>query len=358
MLIDREEHAYADQLLTAARNAGHLADPSLERLRVIVEYGVHPEQILLGTGHLSVDAYERLLTTVSGFPCVHIEAFPDAFEIDREVRSGVGLDDSLIVLRKDGRALLVALARPFDRRATQAIHDRLTDAGFTTLFAVMFERDWKAVDRMRHPSTGHGSVRSAWHALHLDATRRDTHVVHVHPFDASDSQVPLRPEMCSACAYTIDYHPARMGWRVESEKTLHGSAMRMVRVEPFDHVPHPWDWLWAVRSFFEKPVGLCVIEYADDPYIDERTRSWDRHGVDAWRERSRLHVYRTHDDEGRELALHAALSGSSVCAIDDTGSVSDWWAPAVDAGVPVRQIHMTKTHHGPVWSSMDVCSYV
>lgn len=148
----------------------------------------------------------------------------------------------------------------------------------------------------------------------------------------------------------------RMGWHVQVIPAGTGPALQLIRKRQGGERLHPADWSGVLDDFREQPSGLLVI-IAPDAYVSRHflAKFPLTESVDDWRQSKgdKPALYDADRDEGRELALHAAISGRTTIALMGR-SGGDWWQPASDAGIPVRVVRSRLTSSGPAWESFEI----
>ncbi|GEM_PF-3000973 len=148
----------------------------------------------------------------------------------------------------------------------------------------------------------------------------------------------------------------RQGWHVQVLSAGVGPALQLVRQRQAGKRLHPADWSSVLESFREAPSGLLVV-ISPDAYVSRHylTKFSVVDDMKDWREDSgeKPSLYDADRENGRELALHAAIAGKAAVALmaHDT---EDWWEPVVDAGIPVRVIRSRLTQSGPVWEAFQI----
>lgn len=148
----------------------------------------------------------------------------------------------------------------------------------------------------------------------------------------------------------------RLGWHVQVIPAGTGPALQLIRKRSTGEQHHPADWSGVLDGFRGKPEGLLVI-IAPDAYVSRHFLAKYPlvESVDDWREMKgdKPVLYDADRDEGRELALHAAISGRITIALM-ARSANDWWNPASEAGIPVRVVRSRLTTLGPAWESFQI----
>jgi hypothetical protein len=148
----------------------------------------------------------------------------------------------------------------------------------------------------------------------------------------------------------------RSGWHVHVFPAGIAPALQFVRQRQAGKRRHPADWSMVLDAFRESPVGLLVV-VAPDAYVSRHylAKFPVIQEIDNWRSvpSDRPALYDADLEDGRELALHAALAGRATVALM-ARSASDWWTPVADAGIPVRVIRSRLTALGPVWEAFHV----
>ena len=149
---------------------------------------------------------------------------------------------------------------------------------------------------------------------------------------------------------------SRHGWHVQVIPAGTGPALQFIRQRQAGARLHPADWSDVLEAFRKSPNGLLVI-IAPDAYVSKHflTKFPFVEVMDAWREiaQEKPALYDADRDDGRELALHAAIAGRTTVALM-ARAADDWWQPAAEAGIPVRVVRSRLTTLGPAWESFEV----
>lgn len=148
----------------------------------------------------------------------------------------------------------------------------------------------------------------------------------------------------------------RLGWHVEVIPAGTGPALQLIRRRKAGERLHPVDWSGVLDGFRVEPDGLLVV-ISPDAYVSKHFLAKYPlvESMDDWRdlEVDKPVLYDADRDDGRELALHAALSGRTSVALMARVS-DDWWRPVSEAGIPVRVLRSRLTTAGPAWESFQV----
>jgi hypothetical protein len=192
----------------------------------------------------------------------------------------------------------------------------------------------------------------AWWMVRREADRRRAHQIRLVPtggrveflFDTGRGHD--LPEMSdgvlAVLALRLPKLGARSGWHVDVHQAGFAPAIHLVRRRNESRPTHPSEWNAAYQEFRAHPDGLMVL-VRPDAYLA-------RHGL-ARLSGAGVEAYDADDEDGREQALHAALSGSPAIAVSSHDD--DWWAP-VQGAVTVRVLRGTRTPHGLAWDSFTV----
>lgn len=200
------------------------------------------------------------------------------------------------------------------------------------------------------------------HIILRDANRANAHHVRILPtgseadiiFDnGGERRVPA--SVLPALALRSQRIAGRRGWHVEILQAGTGPAMHFIRKRSPSSYAHPSDWSSVLQEFRSKPDGLLVV-IAPDAYVSRHllTRFSFAQSIDDWRKAGdAVLIYDADITEGREMAIHGALSGKVSVALM-ARHAEDWWRPVAEAGFTVRVLRARLTEAGPAWEIFRV----
>lgn len=201
------------------------------------------------------------------------------------------------------------------------------------------------------------------HIILRDADVARAHQIRIMPTDreadilfdnGGERRIPA--SVLPALASRAQRIGGRLGWHVQVIPAGTGPALQLIRKRQASDRLHPADWSGVLDGFRTEPEGLLVV-IAPDAYVSRHFLAKYPlvESMDEWRESvgDKPALYDADRDAGRELALHAALSGRTTVALM-ARVASDWWQPVSEAGIPVRVLRSRLTVLGPAWESFEV----
>ncbi|MCC7522813.1 hypothetical protein IT407_03375 [Candidatus Uhrbacteria bacterium] len=333
------------RVLDAAVEDGAIGRGDLDVVRSLTEQGVTLEQSLVGTGLVDAKTYGSWLSRVSGFPVADV--LPD------EITDRSGLDDEIInqgvlpiLITK--KAAEIAFIQPdpalVDMVEKSVLHGSKEFRPSVMLIAE-FRKRRPISDTVMHP------IRTI-KRLFREADQRGAHHIRLLPsekgfhafFDSksdSDEAFSIPMNHVSAIRMRLSRLGSKSGWHAEPSRSGVEPVIRLVRRSGSGS--HPLEWL----SDADDRSGLTVFVAPDAftvRHLIGRIRAYEPEG--HWTDGT-TQAYDADDQDGQELAVHAALSGRSAVAV--ASKDGDWYQPARESGIPVRIIRGYKTAHGIAW---------
>ncbi|MCE9586032.1 hypothetical protein K8R04_01790 [Candidatus Uhrbacteria bacterium] len=201
------------------------------------------------------------------------------------------------------------------------------------------------------------------HIILRDADHACAHQIRIMPTDreadilfdnGGERRIPA--SVLPALSMRAQRIGGRLGWHVQAIPAGTGPALQLIRKRVASERLHPADWSGVLDGFRAEPDGLLIV-ISPDAYVSRHFLAKYPlvESMDEWRESDgdKPVLYDADRDDGRELALHAALSGRTTVALM-ARSANDWWRPASEAGIPVRVVRSRLTTLGPAWESFQV----
>jgi hypothetical protein len=199
----------------------------------------------------------------------------------------------------------------------------------------------------------------AWWLVRREADRFGAHHVRLVPtggrveilLDAGHAKdlPPIADMVMPVLAMRLKRLGSRSGWHLDVHQAGFAPAIHLIRRRSDTRLSHPSDWSEAYQMFRDQPEGLLVL-IRPDAYLVRHglTRIPQVDQAEAWRSRdgSTPELYDADQEEGRELALHAALAGRAAVAIS---SKDDGWWQSLGDCVKVRVLRAQRTPHGLAW---------
>lgn len=209
----------------------------------------------------------------------------------------------------------------------------------------------QSAGRLLHRILRDADVAGA-HQIRIVPTDREADVL----FDnGGDRRIPSA--VLPALAMRAQRVGSRLGWHIEVIPVGTGPALQLIRRRAAGEQKHPADWSDVLNGFTSKPFGLLVV-VSPDAYVSRHflVKFPLVESVDEWRvmDGEKPVLYDADCEDGRELALHAALAGRTTVALMARPGATDWWQSVVDAGISVRVMRSRLTMMGPAWETFQI----
>jgi hypothetical protein len=347
-------------LLTVCQGEGWMSPAVQAKTQIMMEQGLHPEQVFIGTGIVSTEQYGEALSRLFDVPFVR--KTPAAARHTSLIDEQTLARARAFVADRDPSSALVAFADPSDTEALQTIDQALQKKGISLVPAVTLWSDL----RTQHATKPHsaaslrrnlehslarsgtstlelGHVDAGWYVHHQGLSEHDTAWQRTHASTATP-----------ALAVHLKANPL-VGWRVQSTPTTHGTMMRFEREEPHALGVHPLDWSQSVQRLMSEGQGVLVIIHADKAVESLLANRFPQAEIGThWRtSMQQPHVYRVRGEEEREEVLHAVLSGRSALILQQNNDV-EWLRVAPVLGIRISRLERCATPEGAAWISYDL----
>ncbi len=360
-----DPHVVSD-LLAVCQGEGWLTPKTAQKTRVLLEHGLHPEQVLIGTGLMTPDQYGEALTHIFDIPFIRRAT------LSRSTRRAPRLDadwlsaQRAVMMDEEVSTLLVAFADPSDTKAVKAVASAVQAHGLELVPAVTLWSDIRpaytpplaAISHVRRHLQYHLDQASTSH-LEVGSDRHGWHLSH-------ESIQALEPDLIThppASAPALTLHLLRHGqqaftdWKLSHHPTSHGAILTLKRQKDQAAQMHPLDWSQTLEMFTRHPQGVLVFVASgqDVLQVQAEQRGWLHQEEGAhWRTQPGLPaIYQVEEKESQEEALHAALSGRPVVAYQKTSDVR-WAEPLQYAHIPVSILERHVVPNGMAWTSRSL----
>lgn len=359
----RDPHVVAD-LLAVCQGEGWLNPKIVQKTRVLIEHGLHPEQALIGTGLLTPDQYGEALTHIFDVPFARPVSSPRrparASRIDSVWLAG----QRAAVIDESVTKLIVAFADPSDTNALNAVEHAVQAHGWELVPAVTLWSDIRSTQGVPLSTVG-SARRHLQHALEQASTSRieignDAHGWHVtHDSVQSLERGVIKVASTSAPALTLHLQrhaeQRESNWNLSHHATSHGSILVLQREERNVSQMHPLKWSQAFQEFTQTPRGMLVfVTPVSDIQPKREEYGWLEEGEAHWRTHAHMPaVYQVEAEDGQEEAVHAALSGRPVVAHQKTADLG-WLEPLQHANIPVSVLERHAVPNGMAWTSRSL----
>ncbi|MBP6945105.1 hypothetical protein KBD61_05305 [Patescibacteria group bacterium] len=361
----RDLHVVSD-LLAVCQGEGWLTPKTVQKTRVLLEHGLHPEQALIGTGLMTPDQYGEALTHMFDIPFTRRVALPRSARRAPRLDADWLVEQRAVMIDEDVSTLLVAFADPSDAKAVKAVASAVQAHGLELVPAVTLWSDVRPAytpplatvssirrqlqNRLDHASTSHveiGCDTHGWHVSHQSVQALDRDLITHSPASAPALAMHLLRHRERAFA----------DWSISHSATSHGAVLTLKRQEDQAAQTHPLDWSQAFEVFTQHPEGMLIFVASGQDLVQARAeqQGWLLEKEEAhWRTQPDLPaVYQVEEEEYQEEAVHAALSGRPVVAYQKTPDVR-WAEPLQYAHIPVSILQRHVVPNGMAWTSRSL----
>lgn len=356
----------ASDLLAVCQGEGWITPKTVQKTRILLEHGLHPEQALIGTGLVTPDQYGEALTHLFDIPFARPAArvrFAGRFpRLDGDWLA----EQRAVILDQDISTLFVAFADPSNIKAIKAVTSAVQGYGLKLVPAVTLWSDIRPrkrppvasvssirrhlLDRLDRAATSHleiGADADGWHISHQSIQFLDKDLL-PHPHASA-------PALAVHVLHQQD--PSFSDWNMSLHATSYGAALTLKRQENNAIHTHPLDWSQAFEVFSQHPKGVLIFVSSEQDLLQARAkqRGWlPENNEGHWRTQPELPaIYRVEEEEDQEEAVHASLSGRPVVAYQKTSDLS-WAKPLQYAGIPVSVLERHVVPNGMAWTSRSL----
>lgn len=341
-------------MLAMALQRGWLTPLAAKRVESLIAEGLHPEQVLVGTGLLSRDRYAECLSEASGLPFVDaVDALPwDGVVSDKAVLELLKRA-KMLLFQKEEKQLTVGSANP-EFEVVEAARQALADLSFELNAFCIFEAEWR---RANPVSMSRQSFAETIHRLMrlIQQTTGDVFTVFesgegVHAHEAaypSEKQGVLVARLpWIRVSSMLERRLPRIGWVVEERVPYAPRALVLRRVTVGSQA-HPMDWPSRIQEFLRKPMGVLVFVDGDAElrrkfrFPFEQAVS-DKAGHQA---QDTIWIEAEHAPE-REQALQFAIMGKPMVIFTKR---LQWLNPLRELRIPLSIVHAHLTPQGRAW---------
>ncbi len=331
-------------LTDAAYRRGWLLRATEQKARFLLEQGLHPEQVLLGTGLLTLAQYAELVE----------ERFQVRLErVDQDRWTARAVAGAI----PDG----VAAATSEDGEPGWLVSDPWEPAiahwrkAITEPVFPVFRSDLLRWSRQATPTDF--AVSAWWRAWQARAATEariclERGVGHVWVGPDAEPAADLtvsKEELPALQAWFEAGYPSRAG-RVSRIPGVESDLLQVVMHE----APHPLARLVGWQAYLKEPRGVLLC-LAPDAWLEARLTPVPEvsngHELLAEAELRRVHP---RDERTREAAAQAALAGVAFCWVEDAPEETAWIRPLAQAGVPITIVRRRETLHGSAWEAYHV----
>lgn len=329
--------SWVASLTEAAFLRGWLTRAAQQKVQVLVEQGLHPEQALLGTGLLSVEQYADAAQSCWNIAPIRLDV--DAQRVvlpPKDDGRSIGIEDE-----EGKRWYVVADLWETDAKAPK---------GYALLATFVAD-----IERLTRRDEALDLATSEW----LDAVEATkSHdlrlgVEHGH----GEVLLGTGDHVQESLAVEREEVPALQAWLVHGYGSSHWDARLRAGLESYwaeavaRHQPHPLQRMPAWQERIQDAYGVLVVVDPDHwtlRHLESVPIAQAFHELLATEHRKRVFP-RT--DAEREEALHAALAGAALCWIEESDENLSFFRQLARLGIPVTMVRHRLTPHGSAWEA-------
>lgn len=328
--------SWASQLAQAAYERGWLTSSARAKSLLLVDSGLHPEQVYIGLGLLSVEQYAT---------CVHAEWGITIERLDAEAWSVVGSYTDFRAIEGENEAG----ERCLFRTDVWTRSERVPEAAEVAIKDVFLSDVLRWCRQSEPVDLSVSQWLEAWSTVQATEVRLGVEqhrgVVQAGVERTYLDDGCIKPEEVPALQVWFEAGFGARDWA--SERMLGMESDWLVLVARHDR--HPLTSMHAWRAFLQDPKGVLYL-VDPDAWLRDRVKR-----LDALGEHSVLfqgtRPYRCEPltPAEREVAMHGALAGAAICWIDEAGESSGHLRQLAGAGIPVTLVRGRATSHGVAW---------
>lgn len=338
---------FFERVLDRLMRRGLVHTEAAKRMGSMCVHGVHVEQVAVGGGFVSPEAYGDVLADVSGLPFLRPQ---EAVVNSRYAWPTELSQEGSWPLLVDGSTWTVGFVEPRPSLLGR-VKDFLQKQRRKLQPAMMLRADWRraALQPSSTPTVAAmaGQVfgfadRVGASSVRLLGLGGETVVLPDIP--QTEPLLRLPSDILSALRLRLLRQAKTRGWVAKAKRVPGGWWIHLVRERSNIH---PAEWSTGLQQFLSRPKGLFVVvgpdEYLEHHFLHAQA------APKAWREADGMQAMRAYTSEEQEVALHTALYGHPVLALTDGRDA--WWEEAGVSGVPLTILRGHDTRHGKAWSS-------
>ncbi len=328
-------------LADAAYRRGWLLHATEQKVRFLLERGLHPEQALLGTGLLTLSRYAELAEELFQVALRRLDQ-------DRWVARAVTgeLPEGVAAARSEEGEDVWFVSDPWEP-AVEAWRKAVSEPVLP-----VFRSDLLRWRRRAEPTDF--AVSAWWQAWRVPGAteariclERGMGHVWIGPDAEAAPDLTVSQEEVPALQTWFEAGYPSQDWRAKRVPGIESDLLEVVAHE----APHPVARLAGWQSYLKKPHGVLLC-LAPDAWLEARLMPVpevsDGHELLLETDLRRI---RPRDERAREAAAQAALAGIAFCWIEDAPQETAWIRPLAQAGVPVTVIRRRETLHGSAWEA-------
>jgi hypothetical protein len=335
--------SWTQALLEAAYRRGWLVRSVQGKVTFLLDQGLHIEQALLGTGLLTMSQYADLVQEQFGYTLQRLDQ--DAWT-------------------------LAATSMPLPEGAAAAIDEQKVSAVLVSDPWIWKESAWfkrasnvlpvfrsDILRWLRHKEPVDFAMSAWWEALSQHEVTEARLLVHEGKGEVwlgsgtyPDPELALSREEVPALQAWLEVGFPQTAWTTTRIAGAESDIVEMVHTSR--HHPLAGMTLW--QTFLQEPKGVLAI-LSPDAWLERALQHLPDGGNHATLFTSaQLVRIRPLNDQDREAAHHAALTGCPLCWIEDAPSDHTWMRTLAQAGVPVHVIRSRQTAHGATWEAYTI----
>lgn len=327
-------------VLDAAYRRGLLCPAAREKVVFLLEQGLHLEQALIGTGLSTMSQYADLIEA-----CFHIR--PERLDVDECTIRAVAepLPHGVVAAEtEEGEKIFLIADAWVDARASwRSKKERCLFVFFSDILRFVRSKTTKEL------------AVSAWWRVWKEGVAHEVKVL----IQEKRGEVWMGADGSRMDALRLDPNevPAMQTWFEGGYPSQFWDVRRILGVES-DILQvtrktdvHPVARMELWRGFLKRPRGVLAV-FAPDAWLLGVLETIPGleipHEAFQTTELRRIHP---ETQEGRELAMHAALAGALLCWVEMTPAEMSWTRDLASAGIPVTIVRRRETLHGSAWEA-------
>ncbi len=329
--------AWAKRLMLAAYTRGLLTSVAQQKSLFLVEQGLHPEQVLIGTGLMTPSDYASCVEECFAVALTRLDI--EAFTLDQVI------DEDTFLARDEQGSVLLCAVDAWTREICVP-----EQAALFPIFRSDSERFFRrkevldlCVARWFEMLEAQAATECRLGVLHEQG------VVLLGSEEAPYAEGALEKEEVPAMQAWFEYGFGSRFWMTSRRPGLESDWIEASS----KHTVHPLAKSALWKGFLEVPRGVLIAVHPDQ---------WLLHRLEALPKASSSEEFFTDDahqvcpasPEEDELAWHAALQGKPLCWIDHEGGMLTRARLLASAGVPVTVVRRRAHSQGGAWEMYHV----
>lgn len=349
--------AFLERVLSHLEARGHLGPRARARVFSLLSHGLHPEQVLIGAGVVSLQEYRTLLKELTGLSVEPVNApgvFPDGLSREESRRLFV------VPIAQEGDIWRIGYVEPWNQSTRERIQALAQAHAWQEDPKTLLFSEWRRLypapsSTLRHHLRLARSVRATQGGVPLQQT---WFVDAFHPRtqlqDPRLAQRSLPGSQLPALARRLQRDARRQDVIIELKATEYGPVIVVHREVEEGH-DHPTSWMQTLLTLQQQPQEGLSLLLGVDPHFSALMRgasTGEATNLESWREDELIRLTRPKPEQQEEL-IHAIIAGKKAI-VHIPHPQEPWWEALHEAGVPVRVIHKQLLPEGESWVSYSI----